>query len=136
MITSADQWDSARWPNFSVNEFQCSHCDALNISPAALDFLQAYRNVLGKGVSINSGYRCPEHNNSVSSTGEDGPHTTGYAIDISTNSATQYQLLKFAFSYNPQPLGIGIAKTFTHIDFCNVDMNEKFLVRPNVWRYA
>tara|TARA_R100001530_G_scaffold134247_1_gene108769 strand:- start:760 stop:1170 length:411 start_codon:yes stop_codon:yes gene_type:complete len=136
MITSADQWDSARWPNFSANEFQCSHCNALNISPAALDFLQSYRDVLGKGVSINSGYRCPSHNSSVSSTGEDGPHTTGYAIDISTNSATQYQLLKFAFSYNPQPLGIGVAKTFTHIDFCNADMNDKFLVRPNVWRYT
>ena len=136
MITSVDQWDGSRWPNFNPEEFQCKSSGELKISEAVLDFLQAYRNVLGKGVSINSGYRCPEHNNSVSSTGLDGPHTTGWAIDVSTNSNTQYQLLKFAMSYNPQPLGIGIAKTFTHIDFCNADMNDKFLVRPNVWRYA
>ena len=136
MITSVEQWDGSRWPNFNPEEFQCKSSGELKISEALLDFLQAYRNALGKGVSINSGYRCPEHNNSVSSTGLDGPHTTGWAIDISTNSQTQYQLLKFAMSYNPQPLGIGIAKTFTHIDFCNTDMNDKFLVRPNVWRYA
>jgi|TARA_R100000781_G_scaffold92475_1_gene57341 uncharacterized protein YcbK (DUF882 family) len=136
MITSADQWDAERWPNFSFDEFKCKSSGEVSISPVALDFLQAFRNMLGKGVSINSGYRCPEHNNSVSSTGLDGPHTTGFAIDISTNGQTQYQLLKFAMSYNPQPLGIGIAKTFTHIDFCNADMNDKFTVRPNVWRYA
>jgi uncharacterized protein YcbK (DUF882 family) len=136
MIASEDQWDLERWPNFSFDEFKCSSHGGVKISPVVLDFIQAYRNVLGKGVSINSGFRCPEHNNSVSSTGEDGPHTTGYAIDISTNTQTQYQLLRFAFSYNPQPLGIGVAKTFTHIDFCNADMNDKFLVRPNVWRYA
>tara|TARA_R100000656_G_scaffold64203_1_gene49241 strand:- start:42 stop:452 length:411 start_codon:yes stop_codon:yes gene_type:complete len=135
MITSIDQWDSERWPNFSFNEYKCSSHGGVKISPVVLDFIQAYRNILKKGVSINSGFRCPEHNNSVSSTGEDGPHTTGYAIDISTNTQTQYQLLRFVFSYNPQPLGIGIAKTFTHIDFCSADMNDKFLIRPNVWRY-
>ena len=135
MITSVEQWDGSRWPNFNPEEFQCKSSGELKISEALLDFLQAYRNALGKGVSINSGYRCPEHNNSVSSTGLDGPHTTGWAIDISTNSQTQYQLLKFAMSYNPQPLGIGIAKTFTHIDFLTTDNGDKYIVRPNVWKY-
>jgi len=136
MITSADQWDTARWYNFSATEFACSHCNALNVSPIVLDFLQSYRTHLGKSVSVNSGYRCAEHNNSVSSTGDNGPHVTGLGIDISTDTQTQYQLLRFAFHYDPRPMGIGIAKTFTHLDWCTVDQDEKFVVRPNVWRYA
>ena len=32
MITSADQWDSERWSNFTPDEFKCSHCGELNIS--------------------------------------------------------------------------------------------------------
>ena len=136
MITSADQWDTARWYNFSATEFVCSHCNALSISPIVLDFLQSYRTQTGKSVAITSAYRCPSLNDAVSNTGKDGPHTTGFAVDISTNSQTQYELLRFALHYNPRPLGIGIAKTFTHLDWCDADVNEKYLVRPNVWRYA
>jgi len=136
MITSADQWDTTRWYNFAAKEFVCTHCNALKISPIVLDFLQSYRTFTGKSVVITSAYRCPEHNNSVSSTGEDGPHTTGFAIDISTNTQSQYQLLRFALHYTPRPLGLGIAKSFTHLDWCDVDVGEKYVVRPNVWRYA
>ena len=135
MITHADEWDTVRWHNFKPSEFVCQHCNKLNISPVVLDFIQAYREVKGAGVTITSGYRCPEHNNSVSSTGEDGPHTTGFAIDIGTNTQTQYQLLRFALQYNPRAMGIGIAKTFTHIDFLTIDQGEKYVVRPNVWKY-
>jgi len=135
MITSADQWDSERWSNFTPDEFKCSHCGELKISPVILDFVQAYRQIKGSGVSITSGYRCPEHNNSVSSTGAEGPHTTGIAIDISTNTQTQYGLIRFAMNYNPQAMGIGVAKTFTHIDFLTADLGDKYAVRPNVWKY-
>ena len=135
MITSVDQWDAERWPNFSPDEFKCQGSGELKISPVVLDFCQAFRNMHGEGVSINSGYRCPDHNNSVSSTGMDGPHTTGLAVDISTNTQTQYKLIRFAMNYNPQAMGIGVAKTFTHIDFLTTDNGDKYTVRPNVWKY-
>jgi len=135
MITHADQWDSTRWYNFKPSEFVCKHCNKLQISDIVLDFVQAYRQIAGKSVSITSGYRCSEHNNSVSSTGEDGPHTTGFAVDIGTNTQSQYQLLRFGLQYNPRAMGIGIAKTFTHIDFLTIDQGKKYVVRPNVWRY-
>ena len=136
MIKHADQWDTARWYNFTAKEFACSCCNTLNISPIVLDFVQAYRDEVGEGVSITSGYRSPEHNNSVSSTGLDGPHTTGLAVDISTNTQSQYKLLNFALNYEPKPTGIGIAKTFTHLDWLTPDVSQKYVVRPNVWRYA
>ena len=135
MITHADQWDTTKWYNFSPKEFVCSCCNTLKISPVVLDFVQQYRNISGKSVSITSGYRCPKHNSSVSSTGEDGPHTTGLAIDIATNTQSQYQLIRFALQYDPRAMGIGIAKTFTHIDFLTIDQGDKYVVRPNVWRY-
>jgi len=135
MITHADQWDTTRWYNFKPSEFACSCCNTLKISPVVLDFLQAYRTFKSAGVSVNSGTRCSKHNNSVSSTGDNGPHVTGMGIDISTNSQSQYQLLRFAFHYDPRPLGIGIAKTFTHLDWCTIDQDEKFVIRPNVWKY-
>jgi len=135
MITHADQWDTARWYNFKPSEFACQGTNALKISPVVLDFVQAYRNHVGKSVSITSGYRSPEHNAKVSSTGSDGPHTTGFAVDIGTNTQSQYELIRFALHYNPRAMGIGVAKTFTHIDFLTIDQGEKYVIRPNVWKY-
>ena len=63
MITSANEWDAKRWPNFSPDEFKCQGSGELKISPVVLDFCQAFRNIHGEGVSITSGYRSPEHNN-------------------------------------------------------------------------
>ena len=57
-------------------------------------------------------------------------------FDISTNSQTQYHLLRFALNYNPQAMVLVLSKTFTHIDFLTVDAGDKYAVRPNVWRYA
>ena len=134
-ITSADQWDSSKHSNFTADEFKCQGSGELKISSVVLDFVQAYRNEIGEGVSITSGYRSPEHNNSVSSTGLDGPHTTGLAVDISTNTQSQYKLLNFVLNYEPKPTGIGIAKTFTHLDWLTPDVSQKYVVRPNVWKY-
>tara|TARA_S200000501_G_scaffold216413_1_gene203134 strand:- start:12 stop:422 length:411 start_codon:yes stop_codon:yes gene_type:complete len=134
IITDPGHWRS-EWCNFTPDEFKCQGTGEFKISSLVLDFLTAYRNEIGEPVSITSGYRSPEHNNSVSSTGFDGPHTTALAVDISTNTQSQYKLLDFAFNYGPKPSGIGIAKTFTHLDWLSSDIAEKYLVRPNVWKY-
>lgn len=46
--------------------------------------LDIARERAGVTFTITSGIRCPVHNNNVSTTGYDGPHTTGYAVDIAT----------------------------------------------------
>ena len=66
---------------------------------------------------------------------KDGPHTTGLAVDISTSPQMQYKLLDFALHWDPKPTGIGIAKSFTHLDWLTVDVDQKYVVRPNVWKY-
>ena len=51
-----------------------------------LDLIQEARNELGP-LSINSGYRCSTHNAAVSSTGPNGPHTTGNSVDIGVKNS-------------------------------------------------
>jgi len=95
-----------------------------------LDLLQTARNIIGP-IQITSAFRCPEHNDNVSSTGLSGPHTTSKAVDIHvSNSQHRKELISyFADKVN----GLGIAKTFLHIDLLNSD--NGFDGRPNCWLY-
>ena len=88
------------WENFKPEELSCSHCGELKIHEDIMDLLQDARNDLG-ALSITSGYRCPEHNNKISSTGLSGPHTTGKAIDISVrDSKHRKELITYFQSLN------------------------------------
>jgi uncharacterized protein YcbK (DUF882 family) len=95
-----------------------------------LDLIQEARDELGP-LSITSGYRCPSHNASVSSTGEAGPHTTGHSLDISVkDSQHRKQLIDW---FATKVTGLGIAKSFIHID--NLTSDNGFDMRPNAWKY-
>ena len=118
-----------KWKNFKLDEFKCSCCGLVDINSDLLDLLQEARNVLGP-LQITSAYRCPEHNNKVSSTGLAGAHTTGKAIDIHvSNSAQRKQLIDY---FTNKVTGLGIAKTFIHIDIITPD---ELSHRPNCWLY-
>ena len=87
------------------------------------------RRELGFPFPITSGYRCPEHNNNVSSTGLNGPHTTGKAIDIGVSYGHAVKLLKSAIM-SDMFTGIGINQKdsgrFIHLD----DLD-----REAIWTY-
>ena len=129
MITSQENWQQD-WCNFTPDEVKCSHCGELKINSDIMDLLQQARNDLGP-LSITSGYRCSEHNNNISSTGLNGPHTTGKALDISVKDSKHRKELITYFA--PKVTGLGIAKSFIHIDLLNAD--DGFEVRPNSWVY-
>lgn len=83
------------------------------------EILDPIRNACGFPFHITSGYRCPEYNNRISSTGTKGAHTTGKAVDIRANSRQKSQIMSAAYN-----LGIsrfGVAKTFVHLDDCAED---------------
>jgi zinc D-Ala-D-Ala carboxypeptidase len=129
IIREPGQWRD-HWTNFSFNEFKCSCCNRVEIASDLIDLLQQAREVLGKLI-INSAYRCGSHNQAVSNTGEHGPHTTGFAVDIHiSNSQHRKQLIDF---FSPKVSGLGIAKTFIHIDL--LDKHNGFEIRPNAWLY-
>jgi len=77
-------WNNIK--HFSMSEFacKCGECGSdgseMNLNfVAKLDHL---RKALSVPFRVTSGYRCPHYNDDVSSTGADGPHTTGQAADL------------------------------------------------------
>jgi len=82
---------------------------------------------------VTSAYRCPDYNDRISSTGRDGPHTTGRAIDIRISGKKAWALLDVASFY--KMTGIGISQKgdhnsrFIHLDNLTGD------TRPWVWSY-
>ena len=109
----------AKFPNFSKEEFECSHCSKEQMDPEFLADLQELREELGHPIVISSGYRCPEYNNEISSTGFDGPHTTGKAADILISYDTARTALEPIVYLFP---GIGVnqrgapGRRFIHVD--------------------
>ena len=129
MITTPDHWRSD-WCNFTPDEVKCQHCGELKISSSLMDLIQTARAELGP-LSITSGYRCSEHNNNISSTGPSGPHTTGKSLDISVRDSKHRKELITYFA--PKVPGLGIAKSFIHIDILTAE--DGFEMRPNSWVY-
>ncbi len=129
--------DPQRWPNFKVSEFACKcGCGTNLIQPHYLDRLQGLRTKVGEPIPVGSGYRCPKHNQKVSSTGPNGPHTTGRASDVRVSHQLAYKILQEAprFGFT----GIGVAQKgdvkgrFIHLD----DLPDRPRgPRPHVWSY-
>ena len=129
-IKEQSEW-MEKWKNFKLDEFKCKcGCDEVKVDPAMLDLVQEARDELGP-LSITSAFRCSSHNASVSSTGANGPHTTGHALDIGVkDSRHRKQLIDF---FTTKVTGLGVAKTFIHID--NLTDEHGFEMRPNAWKY-
>lgn len=85
---------------------------------------------------VSSAIRCPDHNNNVSSTGRDGPHTTGKALDIVCFGDKAHRILGWAA---PVFQGVGVSqkgnrgRRFIHLD--DLQSGEVRSPRPWVWSY-
>lgn len=96
--------------------------------------LDELRHRHGKPLIIASGYRCPEHNARVSSTGRSGPHTLGSAADLRVARAEAYNILRLALEMGFT--GVGVAQKgverFIHLDNLLAAPGHP---RPTVWSY-
>jgi len=122
----------SHYANFERSEFECQcGCGRAGMHPQFMAKLQQVRTAFGKGMVVSSGFRCPEHNANVSSTGLDGPHTTGRAVDIAVSHGDAKRLLTFGLIHFT---GIGVKQKgtgrFLHFD----DLSHPH-PRPNVWSY-
>ena len=116
---------------FTEQELTCKcGCGASDMDAEFMAKLNEIRRIVAQPFAVTSAYRCPDHNEQVSSTGRDGPHTTGRAIDIRANSRLRYEIMEQA-----RKLGMtrfGIARTFIHLD----DLTETDGFDENViWTY-
>ena len=133
-LAAVIQWD--KYPNFTEAEFAC-HGDnccggKADMDPAFVSIIQQLRDSIGRGIAISSGYRCPEHNNRVSSTGLTGPHTTGKAADLLVSKGTAFIIVKTALLWGIKGLGVSqkgdVSKRFIHLDMVDRDP-------PTIWSY-
>jgi len=92
--------------------------------------LDALRHKCGFPFIITSGYRTPEYNNEISTTGLTGAHTTGKAADIAADSKQSYIIIRNAFEMGCFT-GIGVGRGFVHLDTLKPDE----FPRPRIWQY-
>ena len=113
----------------------CSCCGVQGMDEQFMSILDTLRHDLGFPFIITSGYRCPNHNSVVSSTGATGPHTTGKAIDIGVYGDDAYKLVTAAQDYGITGIGIkqngSYQSRFIHLDI----LSRPEQPRPWIWSY-
>lgn len=118
--------DWSRWPNFSEAEMRCKETGRCEMNPAFMDRLQRLRMLVGKPLKVTSGYRDPSHS-AERAKPQPGTHAMGRASDIEANGQLQFFIVAQAVGLGFK--GIGIAKTFIHLD------DWDGAPRPNIWIY-
>ena len=110
---------------FTLDEFACKETGENNISEGFVHKLDELREACGFPFTITSGYRSLEHS-AERHKPQGGWHTRGLAADIRIhNGQDRYTILQKALELGFT--GIGVAKTFVHVDIRDTT--------PVVWSY-
>ena len=122
------------WPHFSAKELACKGDGSIRMDTIFLDILELVRARYGRPMIVTSGYRSPAYNMKVSTTGPEGPHTTGQAVDIAVRGQDALDLLGVALSLGLS--GIGVKQhgpsRFIHLDNLGATTTRP---RPTIWTY-
>ena len=111
--------------HFTDKEMDCSCGCEKTVSPKLLVRQEALRALLDKPLLVTSGARCERHNREVGGRPHSW-HLKGLAVDIaSKDSKLRIEIVRNAgkLGFN----GIGIAKTFIHLDLRSVEEQVCFL---------
>ena len=103
--------------HFRVREFASKDgTDKVLIDDDLVKLLENIREAAGgKAVTINSGYRSPEHNKAVGGV-SNSQHVKGTAADIVVAGTDPLTVGQIAEYYLNTKGGIGVYKSFTHVD--------------------
>jgi uncharacterized protein YcbK (DUF882 family) len=99
---------------FDISEFDCSHTGWNLMEVRFLYLLDELRHDCGFPFRITSGYRDPSHPEEAKKD-KPGMHSKGLAADIKVDGGYQRFLL-VAKAIEHGFTGIGVAKTFVHVD--------------------
>ena len=126
-----------RWPDFPHEELSRVSVGGVRMVPAFLDRLQTLRLSLQRPIILTSAYRSPECNLQVASTGADGPHTTGRAVDILIAGADALDLIGRAWVNGFTGIGLKQhgphGRRYVHLDDL---LSAPGRPRPWIWTYA
>ena len=111
--------------HFSKKEFDCQcGCGTGEISMELVQKLEQARLDYGRGMRINSGIRCLEHNRKIGSK-DTSSHIKCVAADVScTTMSERLELLTILLKYFTR---VGINKKFIHVDVDSDKPNGVFL---------
>ena len=106
--------------NFYKKEFACKcGCGLQSVNPRLITALQKLRDLIGRPITITSACRCESHNAKVGGV-KNSYHTQGIAVDIQVKGMTPKEVAKCAETIKEfYEGGIGIYKTFVHLDVRN-----------------
>lgn len=127
------------YPQFSESEMACK-CGCGMLPPEEfMDWFYALRMKWGKPIHVVSGARCPRHNNAVSSSGFNGPHTIG-AVDIRIAGEELFNIIVLALEHGATGIGYNqrltkpLSKRVLHLD--PIRKGEyPHIPRPWMWSY-
>lgn len=127
------QW---RWPHVDPLKEWADHVSGrILVEPSFLDRFETLRELYGKPLPILSGYRTPEHNQQVSTTGENGPHTHARACDVRVHGADALRVIELALVCGFTGIGVQqkgpMASRYLHLD----DLMAPDFPRPGIWSY-
>jgi zinc D-Ala-D-Ala carboxypeptidase len=121
-------------PHFSNAELACKCGCGMLPQRDFMDKVERLRVKCGFPLPVTCGARCTKHNDSVSHTGTDGPHTTGRAIDFGVQGQQALQVIRYALELGFTGIGLNQkgAGRFVHIDDLPNTMGQP---RPWCWSY-
>ena len=115
--TKEPTWDDIEY--FERREFacKCGKCGGFPVEPSwdLLKILDKIREHFGAPVHVNSGVRCKNHNTACGGA-KSSQHLYGTAADIKVTGVPPAKVAEYAETMLPNNGGIGIYKTFTHVD--------------------
>jgi uncharacterized protein YcbK (DUF882 family) len=110
---------------FDTKEFDCQETGENNMLPEFIHSLDELREKCGFPFTITSGYRSVRHSIEAAKQAP-GTHAQGIAADIAISTGSQRRaIVKHALELGFG--GIGIAKTFVHVDIRTQE--------PVIWAY-
>lgn len=122
---------------FSHKELMCRcGCEREEMDSYFMDsVIVPLRSMLGFPFIVASGFRCPKYNDKISTTGKDGPHTTGRAIDIRIYGHDAFLLVQEAIRVDCTGIGLQqkgkMKNRFVHLDI----LTTPNYPRPRIWTY-
>ena len=134
MTMPLPDWDS--YKNFAEEEFRCRcGCGRADMHPVFMERLQMARDRTFTKFIVTSGFRCPDYNNRIASTGRNGPHTTGRAVDLLCAGTVTHNILQIIALQGFTGIGLSQkgdhGRRFIHLD----DLPDGDHPRPWVWTY-
>lgn len=126
--------DWSKYPNFTEDEFICSHTGKCRMMPYFMDTIQQIRTTIQIPLVLSSGYRDPTHPIEAAKP-TPGEHAFGVGGDFLISGPDALKLISVAYHYGIRR--IGIAQKGEHSNrFIHIGMGDKQLGFPEaMWSY-